>query len=52
MRLLDKVKIYELAKKLDIASKDLVNKAKELGIDVNSHLSSITMDQAEKLERT
>ena len=48
---MDKVKIYELAKKLDIASKDLVNKAKELGIDVNSHLSSITMDQAEKLEK-
>ena len=51
MRLLDKVKIYELAKKLDIASKDLVNKAKELGIDVNSHLSSISMEQAEKLEK-
>lgn len=48
---MDKVKIYELAKKLDIASKDLVNKAKELGIVVNSHLSSITMDQAEKLEK-
>ncbi len=48
---MDKVKIYELAKKLDIASKDLVNKAKELGIDVNSHLSSISMEQAEKLEK-
>ena len=48
---MDKVKIYELAKKLYIASKDLVNKAKELGIDVNSHLSSISMEQAEKLEK-
>ena len=48
---MDKVKIYELAKKIDIASKDLVNKAKELGIDVNSHLSSISMEQAEKLEK-
>ena len=48
---MDKVKIYELAKKIDIASKDLVNKAKELGIDVNSHLISISMEQAEKLEK-
>lgn len=49
---MDKVKIYELAKKLDITSKDLVNKAKELGIEVSSHLSSISVEQAEKLEKS
>ena len=49
---MDKVKIYELAKKLDITSKDLVNKAKELGMEVSSHLSSISVEQAEKLEKS
>ena len=48
---MDKIKIYELAKKIDIASKDLVNKAKELGMEVSSHLSSISLEQAEKLEK-
>ena len=52
VRLLDKIKIYELAKKLDITSKDLVNKAKELGMEVSSHLSSISVEQAEKLEKS
>ena len=52
VRLLDKIKIYELAKKIDIASKDLVNKAKELGMEVSSHLSSISLEQAEKLEKS
>ena len=47
---MDKIKIYELAKKINIASKDLVNKAKELGMEVSSHLSSISVEQAEKLE--
>ena len=49
---MDKIKIYELAKKIDIASKDLVNKAKELGMEVSSHLSSISLEQAEKLEKS
>ena len=49
---MDKIKIYELAKKLDITSKDLVNKAKELGMEVSSHLSSISVEQAEKLEKS
>lgn len=49
---MDKVKIYELAKKIQITSKDLVNKAKELGMDVSSHLSAISMEQAEKLEKS
>ena len=49
---MDKIKIYELAKKIDIASKDLVNKAKELGMEVSSHLSSISLEQAERLEKS
>ena len=49
---MDKIKIYELAKKLDITSKDLVNKAKELGMEVSSHLSSISVEQAEQLEKS
>ena len=47
MRLLDKVKIYELAKKIDIASKDLVNKAKELGINMANQGFSVLRNNRE-----
>ena len=49
--LLSKIKIHELAKKLNLNSKDLVEKAKQIGMDVKNHLSGITEDEAEKLEK-
>ena len=45
-----KVKIHEIAKKLGLASKEVLEKAKKLGIDVKSHLSSIDEKDAKKLE--
>ena len=36
---MEKIKIHELAKKLNVNSKDLLEKANSLGIDAKSHLS-------------
>ena len=49
--LLGKIKIHEIAKKIGIASKDVVKRAQELGINVKNHLSSIEIEEAEKLEK-
>ena len=46
---MDKIKVYELAKELDLTSKDILNKAKAMGIDVSSHLSSLELEQADKI---
>ncbi len=44
-----KIKIYELAKELNLTSKELIAKATELGIDVKSHLSSIEEADEKKI---
>ena len=49
---MEKIKLHELAKKLNLNSKDLIEKAKSLGIDVKSHLSTITEEEAKKLEKS
>ena len=45
-----KIKIHEIAKKYDLTSKEVLDKAIELGIDAKSHLSSIEGDDIKKLE--
>ena len=45
----EKVKVHEIAKELGIASKDVIKKASEMGIEVKSAQSSVTMEQAEGL---
>ena len=49
---MDKVKIHELAKELNINSKELIEMAKNLGIEVKSHLSSITAEEADKIRKS
>ncbi|MDO4903827.1 MAG: translation initiation factor IF-2 [Limosilactobacillus sp.] len=44
-----KERIYELAKELNMPSKKLVEVAKQHGMDVKSHMSSVTTDEANKL---
>ena len=41
-----KVKIHEIAKEMNLTSKEVMEKANELGIVVKSHLSSIEEEQA------
>ena len=42
-------KVYELAKEMGIASKDLIAKAAENGIELKSHMSNVTADVEAKL---
>lgn len=44
-----KERIYELAKELEMPSKDLVKLANDHGMAVKSHMSSVTPDQAKQL---
>jgi len=48
---LAKIKIHEIAKKIGVASKEVVAKAQEIGMKVTSHLSSIEEEEVEKLEK-
>ena len=45
-----KVRVYELAKELNISSKDLIEKIEGLEISVNSHMSSIDSEEAELIK--
>ena len=46
---MDKVRIHEIAKELAAHSKDVIEKAVEMGLDVKSAQSTLTMEEAEKL---
>ena len=52
VKLLGKLKIYELAKKLDKTSKEILEVAKKLNIDVKNHLSSIEEKDALAIEKS
>lgn len=45
-----KIKIHEIAKKLDLTSKEVLEVANKLKIDAKSHLSSVEEDEAKKIE--
>ena len=45
-----KKKIHEIAKELDLTSKELIEKAKALGIEVKNHLSSVDEDIVTKIK--
>ena len=45
-----KIKIHEIAKELGVASKEIVAKAQELGMEVTSHMSAVSEEQAEKIK--
>lgn len=51
MKRLGKLKIHEIAKELGISSKDVMEKAKSIGIEVTSHLSSVEEDIAAKIRK-
>ncbi len=45
-----KIKIYEIAKKLNLTSKEVLDVAQKLNIDVKSHLSGVEEDEAKRIE--
>ena len=46
---MSKKRLYEIAKELGKESKEIVERAKELGLDVKSHSSSVETAEAEKI---
>ena len=47
---MSKVRLYEIAKELGKESKEVVARAKELGLDVKSHSSSVEADASERIK--
>lgn len=45
-----KIRVYELAKELGMTSKDLMQKLKDLDINISSHMSSIENEEAEMIK--
>ena len=48
--LLGKIKIYEIAKKLNLTSKEVLEMAQKLNINVKSHMSGVEEEEAKKIE--
>ena len=46
----NKIKIHEIAKKVGVSSKEALERARSLGIDVSSHLSGVEEEEAKKIE--
>lgn len=46
---MSKIRVYELAKELDIESKELLTKIKRMGIEVKSHMSGLEDEDAERV---
>ena len=46
-----KIKIHEIAKEMGLTSKEIIEKAKTIGIEVTSHLSSIEEKQANQIRK-
>ena len=47
---MDKIKVHEIAKKIGLSSKEVLEKAIEIGIEVKSHMSSVSEEDAKKIE--
>ena len=45
----EKMRVYQLAKTLNVESKDLLDYCKELGYDIKNQLSSLDPDQVDAL---
>ena len=50
VKLLGKIKIHEIAKKVGLASKEVLEAAKNLKIESKSHLSGVSEEEAKKIE--
>ena len=46
-----KVRVYELARELDITNKQIISLCGSLGIDAKSHSSSLVEAQADRVRR-
>ena len=46
----NKIKIHEIAKKIGLSSKEVLERARTLGIEAASHLSGVEDDEAKRIE--
>ena len=46
---MEKVRVHEIAKELGVTSKDVVKKALDMGLDLKSASSTVSMEEAEKI---
>src|SRR5699024_12372146 len=49
---MSKKRVYEFAKELNVESKDILDNAKDLGIEYGSHMSSMSDDEMRKVKET
>jgi translation initiation factor IF-2 len=47
-----KIKVYELAKELDLESKDVIKRLQKLGVEAKSHMASVDNKYADMLRQT
>jgi translation initiation factor IF-2 len=47
---MSKIRVYQLAKELELSSKDMVQKLNDLGIEVTNHMSAITDEEYELIQ--
>ena len=48
---MSKIKIHEIAKKLNLTSKEVIEIANKMNIEAKSHLSGVTDEEAERIEK-
>ena len=46
-----KMKVHELAKELNLSSKDIMNKANEIGMNLTSHLNMLNEEQCDEIKK-
>ncbi len=47
-----KMRVYEIAKELEIPNKELIAKIRALGLEVNNHMSSLDADEVARVKRS
>lgn len=47
-----KIRIYEYAKKQNVSSKEIIQRLKDLKVDVKNHMATIAEDVVEKLNQS
>ena len=47
---MSKIRVYELGKQLEKDNAEIIAKLKELGVDIKNHMSSVTMEDAQKVK--
>ncbi|WP_117169672.1 translation initiation factor IF-2 [Paraliobacillus sediminis] len=47
---MSKIRVYEYAKQKNVSSKEIINKLKEIDVEVSNHMSTISSDTSTKLD--